>query len=584
MQVITWSDNQKVQTLIDDILSDVGIDLLDASLDISEASEFKITGAIKKYFSVQEKASADPNYATPPVSVRMAFSSDESGTAAKEMLALADHARDKKKNPNTTEQNVYIASYLDANSSPKIRLTGQSPFSRIDKLLVPSVFIDKTDSKHNNLVQINASNISSVLNTVLEQVSSHVKMRYIDFMIDPSTNTGIAAMALIGKLAEPPEQSEDGAPVTTSDEEPSGDDLYDFVICTYINAKFNMHANTIKDIPTQLELVTGMNRGLKGTIKAMSRLSDKINLYCDDLEMHTGAKGLHITLWAMDRENNKLESVVAQMSGDSITNEQIMKYSGKNIELDSDLIRIAIDQTKGDLSIGLSDKVIAIISQDTIAATAIKATAAAASVIETALEEETPDVSVVDDAPLDSNAELETMRVESHIDKATEELTEESSPRAFSEKISMDKPRSISDVPIGYGEMHTEPGEGGEFTVIEVSSAVAKGEFYECYLPTEKIVVKIAARFINCQDPVAPLRIKRGSITHRTLEVLESTPDRVYSSESLRECVSALLGTVKQPTFNAAIGKMSADGLIDRVSRGKYKCSQLAKYVLFETL
>ena len=580
MQTIVWSSNLKVKKAIEDALDNASINLMDWEIETTGSDVFKLPQAFNAYFKWQESISPDPEYKIPAIHKRMAFASDVPGLVVKDMLSLAEHA---KTNPAATEQNVFITGYKD-NNKACLKLTAVTQYLRIDKEIIPETVADLSGNSYSHTAQISSGPIRSLLKTISDNISNHTKVKYLDFMIDPSTRSGLAIMLFIGRMAEPADESEEGPPATASDEELDAADTHEFLICAYLNAKFDMAENRFPDLRNKLEIITPMNRGLKGQIKAMSRLSESLHLTITDLETHMATKGLHITLWSLDREGNKLQSLIAQIPAESLTNEAIIKYTDKTYDLDANLIATAINNTKGDLSVGLSEKIIAIISDDTIAATAVKITAVPENKIEEELESNVAPNSNASNEPLDVNETLETMRVESHIDKATEGLPETSCPRAFSEKMSMDKPLSITDVPIGYGEVHMEKGNGGDFTVIEIANAVAKGEYYECYMPTEKVLVKIAAKFINCQDPVAPLRIKRGSITHRTLEVLESTPDRVYSSESLRECVGALMGTVKQPTFNAAIGKMAADGLIDRQSRGKYKHAPLAKYVLFDTL
>jgi len=585
LDVIIWSPDPALAEHINNIMADAGASVLEGiTIPTTTIKDFKIGNVLPAYMSARIVAKEET--ALPSYKLRIAFS-EESGMGIKRMLAVAEHA---KTNPISTEQNVYVSSVKDPDGDVSIKISGFSQHMSMEKTFKTAAFTDKTQSQHNNLCQIPAANIRQFAGKAIAGLSGPINMRYVDVFIDPDMNTGFSAMAITGKMKPPSEESEFGPPATIEDDSIAsdesvidGDDRAEYIIVAFFPSKFNMTENPLPKLKTFIEIISPMNKGLKARIKMLSRMSDVTNLRCLTTEDAAGERSLSMKLWANDRDGNRLESDIATVLAPT---EIYDKYTeGRDLVLDSALMNAAISTTKGDLQIGISDKMVCFVSEDTIACTSLKLQAkkqgnnseaqgvAVAPVgdhpVEAALEE---DMSIVTEG-LDSDSVLQEMQEDAIASEAADIIPIEDTANL---EVVPKRLYSIKDSPIGLGDVSQDQG----VNIITIDQAEASGDYYVCYMPLDGMYVKISNRIVRDNQISAPVKVKRGSIKHRVMEIFQNYPDQIFTIDGLIAASQDALEQGRSSTVAATVSGLVKENIVDRAGRAKYKLSPLARYVL----
>jgi hypothetical protein len=73
-------------------------------------------------------------------------------------------------------------------------------------------------------------------------------------------------------------------------------------------------------------------------------------------------------------------------------------------------------------------------------------------------------------------------------------------------------------------------------------------------------------------EPTVPPVI--GSLSDQALAVLKANPDLMFSGEAITECLNRMVGRVTSANLdsvNAALSRLTTDGVISRVERGLYR-------------
>ena len=641
-EACVWSNDKDLEKKISDGMADSGVDMLEKIMPaINKVSDYKISEVLMKFLNT--KTELGPKV-TSAAKVRVGFG-DNSPESVKAMLQAAEHA---KNNPISTEQNVFITS-KKIDNKVKVQVTGFTPHVMLTKTVAVDTFFDKTQSPQNNMAQVNAGNVRTFINVSSDVANCDFALKYVDMLIDPGTNTGLCVMGLIGRVT--PDETE-----YSSD----GDATKDVIITGFGAAKFNMEKNTLPDLMSEMELVTEVNRGLKNKIRMATKHSNDTNLTVESETDVMSQTSYKINIWNKDVSGDILRTTVSTFKESDIKDiKMLLKYKDRDVVLNSSMLKTALDNTKGDLKLGLSENKVCLIAEDAIVCAAVKNIDPVPPMeeqIPISDESENKDELIIEKKPAEENAASKnaaSKKPEENIKEAEPISTENVSESQGTTDVS-----STDDVPASDPELHTEicvtsgeetPNEGESDAaaiedalsdgaapedstesidpievaagvvaaqeadkasdtaenkqsavassdvkglnklglgkiyeengnkIIEVINAETVGDFHECRILDEKIIVRLPVKQFEIAGRQV-IAVRAGTMRHRILETMIENKGKALDLHAIIELGGDRFKTIKPSSVLSALSQLYRDGLITKPTRGLFQFCESARF------
>ena len=602
MKVNIWSSNSELHKTLKEDAIEADFDLAEAKLiDASSISDFRISVALSNYLAHFTGLGAN---LTAEAKLRLAFS-DDSGQAAKAFMSAAEIA---KQNPVSTEQVIFITS-SGGDTKVEVGLTAFTQTIKLEKRFTPLAFTDKSGCPHNNVSQISASSVRAFLNFAMHRATGDCMIRYADMLLDPTTNTGVIALAVCYERHSEASSASDHVAITA-----------------FIPGKFKLNDNPFMKTAKGLDLITEMNHGLKNKLKMITKISSQADLVCKQEDLISGKSVLKLLLEAKDSHGDILRSDIASIDLENLSDAVIAKIKDRTIIIDSGLMHTAVSVTKGDLQIGISDKLICFISEDSLVATSAVVAKAAeiepepvATEIEpepvtaepepvtaepepVAAEPELPEASPENNALQDEYANYADPE-EAAIEKAASAEADESLVQEYEAvlnklddvKSNVEAALSVAEELIASTDFNIEKQEmpvlgkaslqkqaiPSGVTVISITALDVTGDKYVCSLPDHNIVIEIdTAAIMPAAGAAKLIFIKPDSTKHKVLQVFEANKDKTLSLEAVIELGGELVSTMTPASIVSAMAMLHKESLLLKPGRGVYKLNLNGKYTL----